>query len=130
MEQNTWREMVADAKSRVREASVADVLAMQARGTPAVYLDEGARGVEDRTPAACDADTARGVLESNVERSVPRDATVVVYCARGNRSALAADTLQQMGYSDVVSMAGGIGGCGRKLGRNNRALSAMLRMAW
>jgi rhodanese-related sulfurtransferase len=50
----------------------------------------------------------RGVLEQNIERAVPRDRKVVVYCASGNRSALAVDVLQQMGYTDVASMAGGI----------------------
>jgi rhodanese-related sulfurtransferase len=50
------------------------------------------------------------VLESAVEARVPRDRRVVVYCASGNRSALAADTLQRMGYTDVASMRGGIRG--------------------
>jgi rhodanese-related sulfurtransferase len=50
----------------------------------------------------------RGVLEQNIERVAPRDRKVVIYCASGNRSALAADTLQQMGYNDVASMEGGI----------------------
>lgn len=109
MAEKTWREMVADAKGRVREASAADVVAMQARGTPAVYLDvrEPEEWKTGHLPHALLI--PRGVLESNAEHSVPKDATVVVYCARGNRSALAADTLQQMGYTDVVSMAGGIG---------------------
>jgi rhodanese-related sulfurtransferase len=49
----------------------------------------------------------RGVLETTIEQRVPRDTKVVVYCAGGNRSALAADTMQQMGYHDVASMAGG-----------------------
>jgi rhodanese-related sulfurtransferase len=49
----------------------------------------------------------RGVLESQVESRVPRDARVVLMCASGNRSALAAVTLQQMGYANVASMAGG-----------------------
>jgi rhodanese-related sulfurtransferase len=49
-------------------------------------------------------------LESHIEAQVSRDQKVVVYCARGNRSALAADTLQQMGYADATSMAEGFGG--------------------
>jgi sulfur-carrier protein adenylyltransferase/sulfurtransferase len=52
----------------------------------------------------------RGHLESNIEARVGRDEEIVIYCARGNRSALAADTLQQMGYSKVSSMADGFGG--------------------
>ena len=52
----------------------------------------------------------RGQIEQKVESLIPRDSKVVIYCASGNRSALAAETMQQMGYSDVASMAGGIRG--------------------
>jgi rhodanese-related sulfurtransferase len=51
---------------------------------------------------------SRGNLETKVEAQIPRDAQVVIYCASGNRSAFAAETLQRMGYGDVASMAGGI----------------------
>lgn len=52
----------------------------------------------------------RGFLESRIEETVPdKDAPVVLYCAGGVRSALAAQTLQEMGYSDVLSLAGGFG---------------------
>ena len=50
---------------------------------------------------------SRGVLETSIEARVPRDSTLVLYCASGNRSALAAVTLQEMGYENVASMAGG-----------------------
>lgn len=52
----------------------------------------------------------RGILESGIERSVARDRKVIIYCASGNRSAMAADSLEQMGYHDVASMSGGIKG--------------------
>ena len=52
----------------------------------------------------------RGVLESTIEPRVPRERKVVLYCASGNRSALAAEMLGQMGYRDVSSMAGGFRG--------------------
>ena len=51
---------------------------------------------------------SRGNLETKVEAQMPRDAHVVIYCASGNRSAFAAETLEHMGYGDVASMAGGI----------------------
>ena len=52
----------------------------------------------------------RGHLESQAENKLPdRDAPIVIYCAGGNRSAFAAKTLQDLGYTDVVSMAGGFG---------------------
>ena len=49
----------------------------------------------------------RGTLETTVEKQIPRDANVVVYCASGNRSALAADTMRVMGYEHVSSLRGG-----------------------
>jgi rhodanese-related sulfurtransferase len=52
----------------------------------------------------------RGRLESKVEAAIPRDATVVLYCAVGNRSALAAETLEKMGYTDVASLDSGFRG--------------------
>ena len=49
----------------------------------------------------------RGTIENRAESSLPRDRPLVLYCGGGSRSALAADTLQQMGWTDVRSMAGG-----------------------
>jgi rhodanese-related sulfurtransferase len=102
-------EMVNEAKRRIREISVREVLAMQEHGEPAVYLDvrEPNEWNLGRLPQA--TFLPRGNLESGIEQRVPRDTKVIIYCARGNRSALAADTLQQMGYNDVYSMAGGFG---------------------
>ena len=97
-----------EAKQRIREISVGDVRAMQARGVPAVYLDVREQNEWNLGHLPQATFLPRGLLEGHVEQHVPRDATVVVYCAAGNRSALAADTMQQMGYTDVRSMAGGI----------------------
>ncbi len=100
-------ELINDAKRRIREVAAADVREMQARGQPVVYLDVREQNEWNlgRLPRA--TFLPRGTLETTIEQRVPRDATIVVYCASGNRSALAADTLQQMGYRDVASMAGG-----------------------
>ena len=107
MTQKSGVELIAEAKQRIREVSVEDVQAMQTAGKPAVYLDvrEANEWNVGHLPQA--TLIPRGVLETTIEQRVPRNATVVAYCARGNRSALAADTLQQMGYANVVSMAGG-----------------------
>jgi rhodanese-related sulfurtransferase len=51
---------------------------------------------------------SRGNLETKIEAAVAREAQVVIYCATGNRSALAAVTMEEMGYRDVCSMSGGI----------------------
>jgi rhodanese-related sulfurtransferase len=103
-------ELISDAKRRIREVSVADVRAMQARGEPAVYLDVREQNEWNlgRLPRA--TFLPRGVLETTIEQRVPRDTPVILYCASGNRSALAAETLQLMGYRDVASMAGGFRG--------------------
>ena len=106
----TAAELIAEAKQRVREVAPDAVRAEREAGGDFVLLDvrEPAEVAMGRVPGA--VVIARGVLESAVEARVPREQPVVIYCASGNRSALAADTLQQMGYADVRSMAGGIRG--------------------
>ena len=103
----TGAQLISEAKQRVRERSVAEVRDMQARGVNAVYLDirEQNEWNLGRLPRA--TFMPRGVLETTIEQRVPRDAPVVLYCASGNRSALAAVTLQEMGYADVTHLAGG-----------------------
>ena len=107
MNHKTGADLVAEARARIREIAAADVKAMMERGDGAVYLDvrEPNEWNLGHLPKA--VHIARGNLESKVEGLVARDAKVVVYCARGNRSALAADTMQAMGYTDVTSLAGG-----------------------
>jgi rhodanese-related sulfurtransferase len=106
----TAEQVLADAKSRITERTPADVMAMQKRGDTFVLLD--VRDLPEvnvaKIPGAIHI--SRGRLEQNVEAAVPRDANVVVYCANGNRSALAAVTLHDMGYEHVSSMSGGING--------------------
>lgn len=107
MSYKTGAELTEEARGRIREVTPAEVAAMRERGEKVVYLDvrEPNEWNLGRIPGA--VFLPRGQLESKVEDAVPRDAKVVIYCARGNRSALAADTLQQMGYEDVASMSGG-----------------------
>ncbi len=103
-------DLVAEAKQRVREVSPEEVRASRAAGANFVLLDvrEPAEVAMGRVPGALVI--ARGVLESAVETRVPRERAVVVYCASGNRSALAAESIAQMGYGNVASMAGGFRG--------------------
>ena len=101
------RELLEEARQRVKEVSVREVQELRARGENPVFLDvrEPQETNLGHLPGA--VLIPRGVLESNVEARIPRDRTVVVYCASGNRSVFAAETLQQMGYENVASMAGG-----------------------
>lgn len=102
--------MIAAAKNRIKEVSPREVMDMQRRGEQVTLLDvRDAQEVNlGKIPGTLHV--SRGNLETKVEAVIPRDAHVVIYCASGNRSALAADTLQQMGYTNVASMAGGFRG--------------------
>lgn len=104
----TYAELVADAKTRVREVTVEDVMQQQAKGEDVVYVDvrEDGEWAEGSMPGA--VHLGRGVLEVKVSQVFPDSATpLVLYCRGGNRSALAADVLQVMGYTNVASMSGG-----------------------
>jgi len=102
-------DLINDAKSRVDEVSPAAALATHGQGG-ATFLD--VRDLQEvnlgRIPGA--VHISRGNLESKVEAILPRDTPLVVYCGGGSRSALAADTLRQMGYTKVSSLAGGFRG--------------------
>jgi rhodanese-related sulfurtransferase len=101
-------EIVNDARSRIRECQIADVQARLASGETFLLVDvreesEFARG---RLPGA--RHIGKGVIERDIETLVPDPATpLVLYCGGGYRSALAADALQKMGYTNVISMDGG-----------------------
>lgn len=103
--------LVADAKSRVRECTVADVRGRQTSGEPFVLVDvrEENEFAAGHLPGAIHI--GKGVIERDIEAKVADPATpLVLYCGGGFRSALAADALQKMGYSNVVSMDGGWSG--------------------
>jgi rhodanese-related sulfurtransferase len=103
--------LVTDARTRIRECTLDDVRTRQARGEAFVLIDtreesEWARG---HLPGA--RHLSKGVIERDIEAALPDHATaIVLYCGGGYRSALAADALQKMGYTDVVSMDGGWSG--------------------
>jgi sulfur-carrier protein adenylyltransferase/sulfurtransferase len=106
----TGEDLIAEAKEQIAEVSPEDVKALIARGENVVYLDvrEPNEWNLGRIPKA--VHLPRGNLETKIEALLDRQQRVVVYCARGNRSALAALTMQQMGYEKVSSMARGFGG--------------------
>jgi rhodanese-related sulfurtransferase len=106
----TAAQLIAEAKARIREVTVADVQALQASGAAVALIDvrEGNEWQMGHIPGA--VHISRGTLEGAIEARVPREQQVVLYCASGNRSALAAVNLQEMGYANVSSMAGGIKG--------------------
>jgi rhodanese-related sulfurtransferase len=103
--------LVDDARKRVRETTVDAVKARLDRGDKLLLIDvreesEWARG---HLPGAIQL--GKGIIERDVEQRYPDTATeLVLYCGGGFRSALAADNLQKMGYTNVLSMDGGIRG--------------------
>lgn len=106
----TGAELVEDARSRIAEISPQDTRALHQSDEDVVFLDvrEPNEWNLGRIPGA--VHLPRGNLESKVEGLIDRTQRIVVYCARANRSALAADMMQQMGYENVASMSEGFGG--------------------
>jgi rhodanese-related sulfurtransferase len=101
--------LVEAAKRRIKEYTIAEVKAKFDRGETFHFLDVR----EDQEFAKDHATNARhlgrGILERDIETLIPdKHAEIVLYCGGGYRSALAADSLQQMGYTHVRSMDGGI----------------------
>ncbi|MFL5241042.1 MAG: rhodanese-like domain-containing protein [Gemmataceae bacterium] len=101
--------LVEDVKTRVKELSIDQVRAKQDRGDKFVLIDvrEESEWAKDHLPGAIHL--SRGILERDIEARFPEAKTeMILYCGGGFRSALAADNLQKMGYTNVYSMDGGI----------------------
>ena len=101
----TTRELLSNAKSSIEEIDPAAAEALQGR---AVYLDVREADEYEQGALPDAVHVPRGFLEFQVEGRIPdKEVPVVVYCAAGSRSAFAARTLGDLGYSDVTSMIGG-----------------------
>jgi len=101
----TFRELLATTKQRITEI---DPAAAEARLGDATFLDVRELDEYEQGMIPGAVFVPRGHLESQAENKLPdKDAPIVVYCAGGTRSAFAADTLQQLGYTDVVHVIGG-----------------------
>ena len=101
--------IVDDAKKRVRETTVDEVKAKLDKGDKLVLVDvrEDSEYEKDHLPSAIHL--GKGVIERDIEARIPDTGTpLVLYCGGGFRSALAADNLQKMGYTNVISMDGGV----------------------
>jgi rhodanese-related sulfurtransferase len=101
--------IVDDAKTRVRETNVEDVKKKIDSNEKFLLVDvrEESEFAKDHLPGAIHL--GKGIIERDVEARVPDlNSEIVLYCGGGFRSALAADNLQKMGYTNVISMDGGI----------------------
>ena len=100
--------LVNEAKSRVKETNVADVKRRMEGGEKFMVVDvrEDNEWAQGHVPGA--VHLGRGIIERDIEARVPQtDAKLILYCGGGFRSALVADNLQKMGYTNVESMDGG-----------------------
>ena len=102
-------QIVDDAKTRVRETNVDIVKTRMDRGDKFLLVDvrEESEYANDHLPSAIHL--GKGVIERDIEGRVPElNTEMTLYCGGGFRSALAADNLQKMGYTNIISMDGGI----------------------
>ena len=100
--------LVNDAKTRIREITVGEVANDIADGNEFALIDTREESEWNAAHAAGARHMGKGIIERDIEAGIPDvDAKIVLYCGGGYRSALAADALQQMGYRNVYSLAGG-----------------------
>jgi molybdopterin/thiamine biosynthesis adenylyltransferase/rhodanese-related sulfurtransferase len=103
----SYRELLSQAKANIREVTPEEA---EPRLGDATFLDVREQDEYDQGTISGSIFIPRGHLEGQADAKLgAKDAPLVVYCAGGNRSAFAAETLAQLGYTDVVSMAGGFG---------------------
>ena len=106
-----FQRLVQDARTRVHQFTVEEFVSRLEAGERYILLDvrEDAEWVNGHIPSA--HHISRGVLEREIERAIPeKNAPIVLYCGGDDRSALAADNLQKMGYAKVASLDGGLPG--------------------
>ena len=99
--------IVEEARTRVREVSVAETRkAVDGGSARLIDVREDSEWEEGHAKGA--DHLGKGIIERDIEKLVPdKDAELILYCGGGFRAALAADSLQKMGYTNVASMAGG-----------------------
>lgn len=100
--------LVDDAKSRIAQIDIVEYQRMLAQGVPHLLIDVREESEWSAGHAVGATHIGKGVIERDIERLAPdKSATLVLYCGGGYRSALAADNLQRMGYTNVISLDGG-----------------------
>jgi rhodanese-related sulfurtransferase len=101
--------LVDAARRRVKECTVGEAKARLDRGEIAQFVDVREDHEFSKSHAKGARHLGKGIIERDIETVIPdKHASIILYCGGGYRSALAADALQQMGYSNVTSMDGGI----------------------
>lgn len=104
-------EIVNDSKTRIRETTVLVIKERLDSGEELILVDvrEESEYVAGRIPGAIHL--GKGIIERDIEKTITNvEEEIILYCGGGYRSALAADALQKMGYTNVISMDGGMRG--------------------
>ncbi len=104
-----FEDLVAQIKPRIKEVSIDDVLDFQKENKDFLLVDvrEDREWAEGHAPGAIHL--GRGIIERDIIKTEPnKDRAIVLYCGGGYRSAMSADNLQKMGYTNILSMAGGM----------------------
>jgi rhodanese-related sulfurtransferase len=105
---NGFQALVEDAKTRVRHIDLDEYKQLATRGEAGILIDVREESEWAAGHAVGALHLSKGIIERDIEKTVPdHDATVVLYCGGGYRSALAGDALQKMGYQNVISLDGG-----------------------
>jgi rhodanese-related sulfurtransferase len=105
----SFEQLCNDARSRIRELSVAEVKEKFAAGENFYFIDVREDHEWNQGHAQAAQHLGRGIIERDIEKIVSnKESEIILYCGGGFRSALAADNLQKMGYKNVYSLAGGI----------------------
>lgn len=105
---SAFLKLVEEVMPRVKEVSAEDVVRFQKERAPFSFIDVREESEWSVGHAAGALHLSRGIIERDIEKTVPdKNTKIVLYCGGGYRSALAADNLQRMGYTNVYSMAGG-----------------------
>jgi rhodanese-related sulfurtransferase len=100
--------IVNDSKSRIKEVTVSETRERLQENSDARLIDVREDNEWNAAHAAGAIHLGKGIIERDIEATVPeKSAELILYCGGGYRSALAADVLQNMGYTNVFSMAGG-----------------------
>lgn len=101
-------DIVNDAKARVKQVDIEGYKRMRESREPHVLVDVREDREWDAGHAAGAVHLGKGIIERDIETTVPdKNTRLVLYCGGGFRSALVADNLQKMGYTDVISLDGG-----------------------
>lgn len=103
--------LVQEAKLRIRQTGVAAIWARVSRGEKFNLIDIREDNEWERGHLPHATHLGKGIIERDIEQTIPdHNAEIILYCGGGFRSALAADVLQKMGYTNVISMDGGYRG--------------------